>query len=198
MRAGLIGAAGIPVLLAGFGGRQADIGGAISGGTGASRAGLWSDGLQLFKESPLFGVGYMMFSEHVGHVAHNSFLHAYVELGFFGGLMFLGLFAIVGWSMWNLRHQRYEIEHPGLLHFLPFAIAILVAFSISMMSLSRCYVAPTYLIAGSAAAYERLARPQALLSPIEFNGKVLMTLGIVSVGFIALVYLYINVLYRMV
>jgi O-antigen ligase len=195
-RAAMLGAAGTPVLLAGFSGRQSDFGGAISEGTGASRAELWSDGLQLFKDSPVFGIGHRMFQEEVGHVAHNSFLHTYVELGFFGGLMFLGVFAIAGWSLWNLRQVRYQVDHQGLQHFLIYGIAILAAYCVAMMSLSRCYVAPTYLIAGSAAAYERLTRPQTSLSPIVFNGKVVTTLGVTSIGFLGLVYFYIKILHR--
>jgi hypothetical protein len=196
VRAGMLGAAGIPVLLAGFGGRQVDFGGAISGGTGASRAELWSEGLQLFKESPIVGIGYKEYAEQVGQVAHNSFLHAFVELGFVGGLMFFGVFAVVGWSLSNLLRFRNEIDSAGLKHFLPYLIAVFAAYAIAMMSLSRCYVAPTYLIAGSAAAYERLARPQTSLPPIVFNGKVMHSLAVASVGFLASMYFYIKVIHR--
>jgi hypothetical protein len=197
MRAALLGAAAVPILLAGFSGRQINFGAAISGGTGQQRAELWSAALVAFKASPVFGIGEGMFVEHFRNVTHNSFVEAFVELGFFGGITFLGLFGIVGWSLWTLRGVRYQIDHAAVRHFLPYMIALLVAFAVSMMSLSRTYVLPTYLIAGTAAAYERLARPGTSLPPVRMSGKLLAWLCVAGVGFIAFIYFYIKILYRM-
>src|SRR5262249_7782952 len=52
--------------------------------TGLGRLQLWSKGLVLFWESPLFGIGEGRYVVEEGFVAHNSFIHAYAELGFFG------------------------------------------------------------------------------------------------------------------
>jgi hypothetical protein len=198
MRSALVGAAAVPVLLAGFSGRQVDFGGAISGGTGHQRAEFWSNGLVVFKQNALFGVGQGMFQDHnERHVAHNSFVEAFVELGFFGGITFLGLFGIVGWSLWSMRGVRYQIDEAALRHFLPYMIALLAAYCVAMMSLSRTYVVPTYLVAGTAAAYERLARPGTSLPPVQMNGKLLAWLCVAGVGFIAFIYYYIKILYRM-
>ena len=38
--------------------------------------------------SPIFGIGLNELGTWVGKVAHNSFLGAYAELGFFGGTLF--------------------------------------------------------------------------------------------------------------
>ena len=66
-----------------FSGRQTDI--KLSGGTSHDRVNLWREGMVLFKQYPLFGIGMDQYAENVGLVAHNSFVHAYVELGFLGG-----------------------------------------------------------------------------------------------------------------
>jgi O-antigen ligase len=197
MRAGLLAAAGIPVLLAGFGGRQTNIAGAMTGGTGATRVELWSEGLQLFKTSPIFGIGHKMYNEEVGQVAHNSFLHAYTELGLVGGIAFLGLFAILGWTLWKLRDCREEMWQPGIRHMLPYMSAMLFAYCVSMMSLSRSYGVPTYLAAGIGTCYVTLAQAQTSFLPVELNGRVLRWLAVASVGFIGFVYVYIQLLVRM-
>ena len=198
VRAGVLGAAVFPVLLVGFGGRQSDFSGAINSGTGRSRVELWSDGLEAFKASPVFGVGYKLYPDYAsGRVAHNSFVEAFVELGFLGGMTFLGIFAIAGWSLWKMRRVQQEIAHPGLRYLLPFVIAMLVAYCMSMMSLSRYYTVATYLIAGIAATFERLAQPGTSHRPVQLNGMTLTALGMASVGFLVAVHLYIKLLFRL-
>ena len=192
----LAAAAGVPVLLA-VGGRQADLGGAMSGGTGEGRAELWSEGIQLFKTSPLFGIGFKKFADEVGLVAHNSYVHTVTELGFFGGMFFLGVFAISAFTLWQLSRKRKQIADPTLRRLLPFVCALLVAYGVSMFSLSRSYVVPTYLIAGLAATYIRLAAPRAAFKLPSFNFKMLQRLATAEVAMIAVTYLFIKVTVRL-
>ncbi len=192
----LIGALGVPVVLA-VGGRQADIGGAMSGGTGESRTELWSEGIQLFKSSPLFGIGYKNFAEEVGHVAHNSFLHSATELGFFGGMFFLGVFAVSAAGIWQAQRSKRDIKDATLRQLLPYMLALLVAYGVSMLSLSRSYAIPTYLIAGLAAAYLHLATGPASFRLPTFNGPLLQRLATAEVGMIAATYAFIQVSIRL-
>jgi O-antigen ligase len=193
----IIAAAVLPAALLAFGERQSDFSGALSGGTGQARVELWSEGLQLFKTAPLFGIGQMEFSGHAGQVAHNSFVHTMTELGLFGGSLFLGLFGTVGWSLWRLKKHEAEIDSQPMRELLPFLMAMVAAYVVSMLSLSRCYVVPTYMVAGLAAAYERLARPGTSLAPIEFDTKLIGYMLAGSVVFIIGTYLYIKVFFRM-
>ena len=86
----------LPVLFVLFAGRQTDL--TISGEHGpvADPALVRGDGL--CPPHPLFGIGSDRYDDYVGHVAHNSFIHAYTELGFLGGTLFLGMFylAVLG------------------------------------------------------------------------------------------------------
>lgn len=190
-------ALGLPVLLGGLAGRQADIGGALSGGTGTTRAELWSEGLQEFKSAPIFGVGHNMYADEVGQVAHNSFLHAYTELGLVGGVPFFGVFAILSVSLSQMLPRRSEIEDPTLYHLFPYVFAVLIGYIVSMMSLSRSYAIPTYLTAGIALSYVELARPLTSLPQLILNTKVLRWLILGSVALIGSIYGYVIFLLRM-
>lgn len=197
-RAILLVGATFPILLSGFGGRQVDIGAAMTGGTGATRAEHWSDGLQMIKSSPIFGIGHNMYAEKAsGMVAHNSFVHAFAELGLVGGVPYFSLFVLLSWSLLKLRNARHEIADPVLQYLLPFILALLVAYGISMMSLSRSYVVPTYLIAGLVASYVALTFPHTSVPTIQLDGRTWSRLIMGSIGFLAFIYLYVNVLVRM-
>ncbi len=188
----LLGSLGLPALLM-MGGRQTDIGGAMSGGTGNSRVVLWLEGMEMLKSSPLFGSGHNMYAEEAGLVAHNSFIHSAAELGFFGGMFFLGVMAISLVTLWQLSKQREAIEDPMLNQVMPCIFALNVAYMVSMFSLSRCYVVPTFLIVGTIVAYLRLiASPKAFPLP-RFDGKMIQRLVLGEVGMLAAIYLFTKV-----
>jgi hypothetical protein len=82
----------------------------ISSSDGADRLQLWSTGLQLFKSSPIFGVGYNSFTEHSAQTAHNSFVLCFAELGLFGYFFWMGLLVAtmfgLNWVMKQLSGQQ--------------------------------------------------------------------------------------------
>jgi len=70
-------------------------------------------------------------------------------------------------------------------------ITTVAAYAAGMLSLSRGYVVPTYMVLGLATAYIRLAsihRPSAVL---PFNGR--LVLGLVLVSTVSLVGIYVFV-----
>lgn len=56
----------------------------ISAETGADRMEAWATGLQLIRSHPIFGVGYLRFTEYFYITAHNSIVVCCAELGIFG------------------------------------------------------------------------------------------------------------------
>jgi O-antigen ligase len=71
----------VPVLL--LGGRDSE----EAASSSLERLECWDAGLDMFRSSPIFGVGLSQFTEHWYLTAHNSFVLAAAELGFPG--MFL-------------------------------------------------------------------------------------------------------------
>jgi O-antigen ligase len=69
----------------------------VSMGAGTDRIDAWSEGLEMFRSSPAFGVGYHQFVEHAGMEAHNTFIHCAAELGLFGYYFWLALL-VFSWS----------------------------------------------------------------------------------------------------
>ncbi|QDU24148.1 O-antigen ligase family protein [Urbifossiella limnaea] len=141
---------GLPLLA---GGRQANIS-MDRNDTAHSRVALWSDGLSLMTQNPVTGIGVRNFGKEMGLVAHNSFVHAYVELGLLGGSVFTGLFVLSGTMLWSVRPAN-----PLLDRLRPFVLAALIGYAGGIFSISRNYVVPTFLILGLADAYLRMAYP---------------------------------------
>lgn len=196
-RSSLALAALVPVLLVLFGGRQADISGGIASGTGSSRTDLWYAGLQFIKWHPLVGIGHGHFVEEEGLVAHNSYVQALAEWGVLGGTAFIGLFYVVLHSVWRLKPVRAHIHSPVLRSFHPYVMGALAAYVMSMMTLTRCDVVPTYLVAGLGVSYERLARWHVPVRPLEFTPNLALKMLGASVAFIAGLYVYIRFVYRL-
>lgn len=150
---GLLAACALPLLIV----RQTGLG-FDEGGTGHERITLWREGLYALR-SPwlLFGIGQGMYGDWAGLVAHNSFVHAFVELGLFGGTLFLGCFFFPALSLYRLHQAQEELDHPELQRLLPFAAAMLAGWTFGLQGLSRTYIVSTYLMLGTIVAYLNIA-----------------------------------------
>jgi putative inorganic carbon (hco3(-)) transporter len=142
----------VPALLLGIGGRQANLTG---GDTAWERMLLWSYGLSEVTRGPmnlLFGIGAEEYLNFMGAVAHNSFIHSYVELGIIGGGCFLYLFYFPAMM---LRTPPYAGAGAGdwTAKLRPIIMALLAGYAGGAYSLSRCYVLPTFMLLGIIEAY---------------------------------------------
>jgi hypothetical protein len=149
---GVLAVAALPV----FAGRAGQID--LSGGsTGHERIEMWREGFAALKSPDLlFGVGHNMYAEIAGLVAHNSFIHAYVELGVLGGTLFFGCWYFAALQLYRMGRLPEPVWHPELVRMRPYIGALLAGWCMSMTSLSRSYVVPTFMVIGIAAAYLNL------------------------------------------
>ncbi|MEG2678885.1 MAG: O-antigen ligase family protein, partial [Oscillospiraceae bacterium] len=85
---------------------------------------FWKDGLKIFAQSPIIGRGLGGFESHVISVqdfyyettsTHNHYIQSMAELGIIGLLLFLGMFATTGFSLWQGRKaEKYRKLYPAL------------------------------------------------------------------------------------
>ena len=189
----LLGLVALPLLLAVFAGRMTNI--SADEGTGQTRIQLWSDGLMYFQYSPLFGIGVENYRQFSNHVAHNSFIHSYAEMGLIGGTLFLGAFFFAVKGMFDLRpgpQTPADDEDRELRRLHPFLMASLLAYTIGICFLSRNYIVPTYMMLGLAVIYMRLHAVQVHEPIVRWNRFVWPRLAGVSFSFLIASYTFVR------
>jgi uncharacterized membrane protein len=185
----LLGAIALPAILFLFSGRQTDIH-MMRRTTAQLRMGFWIQGIELFKHSPIFGIGQGNFLKVAGKVVHNSFLQSFTELGFFGGTLFLGAFFLAWWPIFLLSPR--DINDSQLARLQPYLLAMLTTWIVGMMSLTRSYVPPTYMMLGLATVYLVLSGEE---QP-RLGSRLVMQLVGLSLIFLAGVFVFVHVFHR--
>ncbi|HEX8523945.1 MAG TPA: O-antigen ligase family protein [Tepidisphaeraceae bacterium] len=180
----------VPALLMTFGGRQTDFN--AKEGTGQERIRLWAEGFERLQHSPVFGIGTNKLSEEIGLVAHNSYVQAYVEMGFFGGTLFVGAFFLAMWCVYRLGKIRPEAIDPELWRLRPYVLSIVAGTVVGMLTSTRTYNLPTYMVLGLAASYVRLTADQVPGARLKINRKLLGQLCMVSLAVFFTTYIYIR------
>ena len=193
----MLGVIGLPVLLVAIGGRQTNFN-FEDGDTGHGRVAIWRDGIAMFKASPLFGAGVGQMARELHIVAHNSFVHAFTELGLLGGPLFLGVFYVPVTMIRQVRTpppgtvRGSAAENVALRAWRPCILAVVAALAIGLCSLSRPYTVTTYLILGVAGAYAAMASARGLIAPPPAYGFLFRKLAVLSVAFLFCLYLFVN------
>lgn len=184
----IVAALAAPLAFLLFSGRQTRLDLSDKNDTAQARVQLWSEGLLLFKESPLIGIGYGEYEEQVGQVAHNSFVHCFTELGFLGGTLFVGACACALEGVRRRGRQSGPLPKSLAMGLRPCVLAIVAGYVIGMLSLSRAYVVPTYLVLGLGAAY---AASSGAMPPLRVNGR--LAVRLIGLSFLTLAGTYVFV-----
>jgi hypothetical protein len=174
----------LPAVIVVMAGRQTDF--STESGTGQDRLQLWRDGVVLFKTAPVFGIGRDRFAEESGLVAHNSYIHAFAELGFFGGMLFLGAFATALGGLHRLGRPRCQIVDPQLARMRPYLVGMVGGYAAGMMSLSLCYLLPTYTMLALSTTYLSVAKTEPPTPPVRCDATLLFrltALSVLTIGF---------------
>jgi O-antigen ligase len=142
----------VALLLARSWGRATDVDLNDPDDTFQTRLELWSESIDALRSAPLLGIGQGRLVDEIGQVTHNSYLHAYAELGVLGGTAFVGAFYLVLRGLWVAAPVD-----PGLARMRPYVLALTGSYAAGLLSLSRCYHAPTQLLLALPTAYLVLA-----------------------------------------
>jgi O-Antigen ligase len=153
----LLGALSVfPILL--WGGRS----GAEADASAMERVEAWYEGITMFRDHPLIGVGPLQFVEHHALTAHNAYVLVAAEQGFVGLFLFsLSIYATVKipWSLWYGGALRTD---PSLAPLAPALLIAMVGMMIGIFFLSFAYHHVLYLfmsLAGALAAAAARAVP---------------------------------------
>jgi O-antigen ligase len=186
----------VPLILVLFAGRQTSIDVSNPNDTAQVRLAIWSNGLMLFRQAPAFGIGYGKYQEEgeARHVAHNSYLHSYTELGIVGGSLFVGAFYLAFATVRRAWKGGALLLNPALQRLYPYLLAILVAYMVGLWSLSRGYVTPTYTILALATVYGRLALPGSSLPPLRLDLQLLKRVALANVVTLLTIQLFVRLL----
>lgn len=161
------------------------------GGTGQDRIQLWAMGFTEMTRRPLFGTGYNTYTEITGGlVAHNSFVHAFVELGLFGGIAYFSAFWYVIANIYKLKAREDEFLEPGLSKFRSCLLASTVGACVGMMTVSRCYVMPTYFLMGTGACYLNIVDQEIPGTAPPLDRQTVKSLVKASLIYLVLIYSY--------
>jgi len=186
----LIGAVAL-VLCAPIWGRQNTLNLDNPDDTFQSRLGLWSDAFDVIRSAPLFGVGQGKLVDAIGQVAHNSFLHAFADLGLFGGMLFIGAFYLVVRGVWRVSPVDAELARLR-----PYVLAVIVGYAAGLLTLSRCYTVPTQLLLGLATVYVVLASAAGRTAVPRLDWSCLRRIGSVGGLFLCATYVFVRVMIR--
>jgi hypothetical protein len=177
-------------LLVLFSGRMTDAD-ALTEGTGQSRVQLWSAALAHFKANPLFGMGHKQFVEQEYHVAHNSFIEAFAELGILGGGLFIGAFLAAFLSLKRLGESHFH-ESSDVLPLDACLMGILMGYGGGILTLSRAYVEPTYIVLAVAAAYARIEERAEGWPVLTLNRRFVTSIATASVVLVLATYVFVR------
>jgi hypothetical protein len=161
----LLSAVALPALFVLSSGRQTDI--STSEGTGQFRIQFWSQGFAAMQEVPAFGIGSNRYNDVTSRhqEAHNSFVHAYVDLGLLGGALFAGMFYFALWLPGQLDRYRVGPLDRDLQRVRPYLLGIIAGYAAGLLSSSRVYAPTTYVLIGLMAVWIRLSLANDTFSP---------------------------------
>jgi hypothetical protein len=188
-RAVLLGGPLVVGLAAVMGGRQTNFDFGNADDTSQHRIRLWRDGLVLLQQSPAFGIGAGRYEDECGLVAHNSFVHAYTELGLLGGTCFFGAFLVSPFILYRLRTATLD---PILEDLRPVALGCVAGTAGGMMSLSRVYTLTPYLVLGLATVALRLSAPRAAGRIPSLTPRLLFAVLVLSLLFLITLNLFVR------
>jgi O-antigen ligase len=183
----------VPALLLAFvGSRQGSFSDATSTGTGHDRIQLWSSGLVMLRESPVFGVGHDEYGTHAGQVAHNSYLHTFAETGLFGGTFFLGACFLTLRRFYRLRRDGAVIQDPEARRLVPFVGGACAAYCAGMMTLTLSTLVPTAMILAVGEVTPRLARTDPESPEERFDLRLLGLLFVLGILFLVGLHVFVR------
>jgi putative inorganic carbon (HCO3(-)) transporter len=190
---GLLGALGAGLMTLDFGGRS--LAGALDESSSA-RLDAWTEGLEMLKSQPIFGVGYGQFVDHHTLTAHNALVLSFAETGLLGCFLWVGLLVVTMLELHRLKTLPGTGAFEGTTRQWAQALQLsLIGFMAAAFFLSRTFVPTLYLVIGlsvALAAIARSANKSIPLPSLPGLGMLVLACELGSIGIVyAIVKLYV-------
>jgi putative inorganic carbon (hco3(-)) transporter len=186
----------LPVAIVLFSGRQMQVNVSSTEDTSQLRIQIWAEGFSLFPQAPLFGIGMGEYCEQVRVEAHNSFVQTYVELGFLGGTLFSGIFYTCVSGLVRLGRQDVVFYDPEARRLRPYILGMISAYWVGLLSLSRSYTVPTYMVFGIVTVYLQNAGARTSEGASRFDATFVMRLLKFSVVWLLILIVFTKLMVR--
>jgi putative inorganic carbon (hco3(-)) transporter len=161
--------------------------------SGAGRIEAWSEGLEMLKTSPLWGIGFESFTDYHDLVAHNSFVHCFAELGLIGYFFWLALIVLTWVGLSTVLKGLDDAEARDIQSACRALRLALVGFFVGCLFLSRSYGVMLFLMLGLGTALGDIARREGLLDRQEHVVRWLGRIGAIEAVSIVLVWIAVRV-----
>jgi len=157
------------------------------------RLNIWSDGLGMFKASPVLGVGFHAFTEYSSQTAHNSFLLCLVELGLLGCFFWLGMIVFSVIELNTLaRLPATQQANTDLIRWAKVIRLGFFTFLVTSWFLSRTYVVTLFLLIGLSMALAEIARQRSVPNLPQIGFKWFALTGTIQVFLVFCVYIMVR------
>jgi len=118
---------------------------------GMDRLAIWSDGLQYFKHSPIYGIGAHGYTENSIMTAHNTFLLCAAELGMVGYFLWMSMIVVTFVQLSRVPKVIGE-SNPSMARWAEAMRLSLGVYMFTSFFLSRAYELPLFLLLGMSGA----------------------------------------------
>lgn len=149
---------------------------------------LWYQGILMMKSKPLFGVGFNMFTDQLAFTAHNSYVLAGAELGFFGLFFWMGLI----YSSYKCL-SFVQTNNPGMRNYAIGLQTALMGFCAAAFFLSRTYTILPYIFFAMAGAMAHITHVNNPSVKMAWTMKDWRNIFVLSVGILVVIYGFIKV-----
>jgi hypothetical protein len=190
----------------------------VSASAGEDRTALWSEGLEVLKANPAFGVGYGNLSDYTDEhlTAHNSVIVCAAELGLFGFYFWcMFLFSTLNDSLAIASIEKVTEGEPIEIEEAPFPqpvkliesidkaeinrlgrllVLSLTGFLAASMFLSRAFVPTLFLLGGMVEVVFEMARERKMIAPRLHLERVMLFAGVLTISLVLMMYIVVRAL----
>jgi len=156
----------------------------------SGRLEAWGAGLQMLKESPLFGIGFGGFTDRHELTAHNSFVLCFAETGLVGYFFWIGLLVATARDLGLLaRLPATDTAQEQVRRWARTVRLAFYTFLATAWFLSRTYIPTLYLLIAMGVGLREMAHQNGWIKLPGLDRKWLVSTVALQVFSIALVYL---------